>query len=296
MSSSRYERAFDVSYLGNHLRKMSIPVSQSLLLHPITLITFEILTTAIVIGFTTPSSILRPALLPLVATATFLTLVTCPIFLPRFWITVVAGNAPTYLLRYIELALLSRWSYAANGPTSITHPRARGKPGAGKENDHLIESHRNATAWKRLRFGLDVTLFPRRIGTPFEVRNIPSLAEARGKASTQTEFLWRTSATVFICYLIVDFSLLAAPDPSKAILFSEEKVPLLIRLNRVSAEEVAIRIFSSLALCINIICFMNIGYGVMALVGVGLGLTEPSAWRPAFGSPKEAYSLQRFWR
>lgn len=275
---------------------MSVLVSQSLLLHPITLITFEILATAIVLGFTTPSSTLRPAILPLVATATFLVLVTCPIFLPRFWITVVAGNAPTYLLRYIELTLLSRWSYTADGPTSIAHARVRGKPGGGKKNAHLTGSHRHATAWKRLRFGLDVTLFPRRIGTPFEVRNVPPVAETRGKGGSQATFLWQTSAMVFICYLIVDFSLLAAPDPSKAVLFSEEKVPLLTRLTQVSAEEVAIRIFSSLALCINIICFMNIGYGVMALVGVGLGLTEPSAWRATFGSPKEAYSLQRFWR
>ena len=275
---------------------MTLLRSHSLLLHPISLIISEILTTAIVLGFTTPSSILRPALLPVVATATLLVLVTCPRFLPRFWITVVAGNAPTYLLRYIELALLSKWSFAADGPTSIAHPRARGKPGGGKENGHVTGSQRGTNAWKRLRFGLDVTLFPRRIGTPFEVRNVPLSINSPRKAVSRASFLWRTSMMVLIGYLVVDCSLLVAPDPSKAALFSEKNVPLLTRLDQVSVEEIAIRIFSSLALCINIVCFMNIGYGLMAIVGVGLGLTEPSVWKPTFGSPKEAYSLQRFWR
>ena len=150
---------------GRVTSSMNLSSLSSSLLHPISLIVFEILTNAGVLAFTSPSSIFRPAALLLVVIAAWLALSTCGDYMPRFWATGIAGNAPTYLLRYIDLALLGKWSFAAGGPTSLT---------AGW-NDRRVNKdvERRATTWGRFSWGISTTVFPRLIDTPLEVKNVP---------------------------------------------------------------------------------------------------------------------------
>ncbi len=180
--------------------------------HPISLIALEVLTTAYVLGFTSPSSTVRLGALPLVVTACWFTISTCNNHMPRFWTMVIAGNAPTYLIRYIELALLGKWSFAAGGPTSSTiSVKAKYQQvtkGSGTRTDNK-DVARRGTAWTRLLWGLGTTVFPRHIGTSMEVKNVPRFSG--GRVPSRAWFLWRTAMVIFISYLIVDCSSLAEP-------------------------------------------------------------------------------------
>lgn len=271
--------------------------SHSSWLHPLVLIGFEVTTTALIIGFTSPSSIIRLAALPLVALAAALVILTCRDYISLFWTTVVAGNAPTYLLRYIDLALLSRWSFVTRGPTRFLaatsgeqeREKSRNIRGSGTKRTP------DGTTWAQLIFGLRVTVFPRQIGTPYEVRNVPRFSKDANEAPSRAVFLRQTAVAIMASYIVVDICSLAPPPEKDAGLFAPNIVPVLSRLAHLSVEELAVRAFSTLAVAVNVVCYMHIGYGIMAFVAVASGLTDIAGWRPPFGSPGEAYTLRRFW-
>lgn len=90
-----------------------------ILLHPAGLVLWQILLTAVAIGITSPSSRVRIALLPLQALLLWLVYERCLRVIPFMSVaTVMAGNAPTYFLRYLDVAVLNRWNYETSGPTT----------------------------------------------------------------------------------------------------------------------------------------------------------------------------------
>ena len=268
------------------------------LLHPISLVLFEIFATAIAIGYTSPSSFIRPVLLPLVAVSTCCVIATCLENIPRiFWASLVAGNAPTYLLRYLDLVLLNRWSFEAGGPSVPVlddDGRKEGHVTAGGSNNGITHSA-NATV-APLRFGLLATLSSRQVNTPFQVKNVPRFSNRHANfVPSRAVFLRNTALAILVCYLVVDLSMLAAQPEQNPILFNQQNVPLLARWDELSAAELAVRTFASLAVWLNIYCMFRVGYGIMGFVAVGTGLSEVTAWPPAFGPLAEAYTVRRFW-
>ena len=236
----------------------------------------------------------------MVAIATWLVITTCSDNLPRAWVTVVAGNGPTYLLRYIELVLLCRWSFEAGRPINlggVTGESKASKGEAGKADTSSSNGKviRTGGPWQRLGFSLRLVLSPRMVDTSYEVRNVPSFTSDASEVPSRVRFLGQTARAIIISYIIVDLSTLGAQSEQHALLFAERNVPLLTRIGDTTFEELVIRTVSTLVLCINVICFMHIGYGLMAIFAVALGLSDVRSWRPPFGSPVEAYTLRRFW-
>lgn len=276
----------------------NVIASHPLLLHPVVLVLFQVLIIAFAIGFTSPFSISRLAGLPLVAIAAWLVVMACPQYLSRAWITIVAGNGPTYLLRYIELVLLCEWNFETGKPTDPG--RNTGKQQLSTRKIRRFEDSsrklaRGGTLWERLGFGLRLVLSPRMVETPYEVRNVPHFSSDPKKVPSRSLFLQRTALSIIISYIIVDLSTLGVQPDENTVLFAEGKIPLLTRLGEVTVEELLIRTISTLVLCVNVICFMHIGYGTMAFIAVALGISDVRSWRPPFGSPGEAYTLRRFW-
>lgn len=287
----------------------------ALLLHPVNLVVYQVILTTLVISFTTPSSVIRPAVLPLVALAAWQIVATCTHSIPQMTLaSFVAGNGPAYLLRYLDLALLSRWSYEAAGPVHCPDPsdrKPRKKPGgsssssSGASNDRADQpgsdcdsraGHHLGTTWERLRFGLDITLSSRQVDTPCEVKNVPHFSATDPRyVPSRGLFLRQTVIVVVLCYCVVDVFSLGAQSEKNAVLFSSQNVPFFARLGDVSAEQIAVRIASTLSLWLNIFCITRMGYGVLALVAVGTGLSQVSAWRPPFGRLADAYTVRRFW-
>ena len=220
-----------------------------LLFHPVALIALQVLITSIVIGFISPSSIIRPAILPLTAAATWLIIRTCTHRITQLSLaSIVAGNGPTYLLHYLDLVLLSRWNYEMGGPANPQlDPQTRNEE--KKKND---ENSHERLCWtailSRLRFGLYVTLSPRKIDTSWEVKNVPHFSSQNPAYNPpRGTFLRQTAITFLACFFSLDlFSLTSSQSKENSLLFSHHKVPFFRRFGTISAEDVAIRLISSL--------------------------------------------------
>jgi hypothetical protein len=270
--------------------------------HPINLTIFQVLITASAISFTRPSSITRPAALPLLIAATWLIAVTCLQHIPRMSLTsIVAGNGPTYLVRYIDLVLISRWSYEAGGPTNSPEPwRSRDSQGdtvsRSSSSGSPNRNHLPGTVLDRLQFGIDVTLSSRHVNTPWEVKNVPrfSASDPHYIPSRRT-FLRHNAIVVLLCYIVVDVFSLGVQPESNAILFASQNIPFFVRLGNVSAQQLAIRVISTLTLGLNIYCITRLGYSILGIIAVGTGLSRASAWRPPFGRLADAYMVRHFW-
>lgn len=264
------------------------------LFHPVTLLFIEIATIVLVIGFTSPFSVVRPAALPLFVGCIWLVIPTCFERIPQtLWTTLFAVLSIAYLLHYTEVALLNRWSFEADSPSfsddssSRQAKRHRGTGGKGCIG----------TAGVRLRFGLLVAFSSRYVGTPYQVKYVPPFsATDAGYIPSRTKFLLGTARTMLLCYLVVDVLTTPGLLPEKnALLFSPETVPLLTRLGELSVEDILFRISSTFAYWITAYCVAQLLQGAFALVTVGTGLSEVKSWRPAFGPLAEAYTIRQFW-
>ena len=269
------------------------------LLQPVALVVFEVLVTALAVGFTSASSkSIRSLGLTLVAASAYVVILTTLRNVPRkLWASVLAGNASTYLLRYLDLVLLDRWSFDDGGPMTMKRllDERTGKK-TTKIKNKSTASLRPSTAWRRLRFGFSVTANPRQVNTPYQVKNVPRWS--RGKPQrlpSRGKFLGRTAINVFLSYMIVDLCSLGAQPERNAILFSDDKVALFRRLGGLDAEDIVIRVLASLVLWLNIFCIFRIFHGLLVFLAVGSSFSEVRDWPPPFGHISEAYSVRRFW-
>ena len=265
----------------------------------VTLILGEILITALGIGFTSASSTpIRSYGFPLViASAYVANLLIIHQVSSTLWAGVLAGNASTYVFRYLELVLIDKWSFEDGGPTRLqSSPDEKIRKKIIENNRKTTASLQPATFWRRLRFGLGVTLNPRLVNTAYQVKNVPRWSQGEPQqVPSRGYFLRYTVFIILLNYLIVDSCSLAAQPERNALLFSDEKVALLTRWNSLGPEEIVVRVLASLMLWLNIYCIFRIFHGLIVLLAVGFGLSKVQDWPWPFGPLSEAYSVRQFW-
>ena len=268
-------------------------------LQSVTLISIEVLITALAIGFTSAfSTPIRSFGFPLVVASAYVAFQLVIHHIPStLWAGVLAGNASTYVLRYLELVLIDKWSFDHGGPTRLkSSPDERGRKRNSENNGRATASVQPPTIWGRLRFGLSVTLNPRLVNTAYQVKNVPRWSQGEPQqVPSRGHFLGRTALIVFLNYLAVDLCSLAAQPERNVSLFSDEKVAFFRRWNSLGLEEIVIRVSASLILWLNIYCIFRIFHGLIVLLAVGSGFSNVQDWPPPFGSLSEAYSVRRFW-
>ena len=140
----------------------------SLLHHPLALYLSEVTVSALVIGFTSPTSFIRLASLPLILVCTHLCVSTA---LERTERTSLAslygGSSVGWAIHYIEIALVSRWSYETRSP----NPRAEQQlENVKRRRKDTITKINIAGFLERLRYGYLVTFSFRNSGTLYEVK------------------------------------------------------------------------------------------------------------------------------
>lgn len=262
--------------------------------------------TALGIGFTSASStqIRSYAFALVIASAYLANILIIHHVTSTLWASVLAGNASTYILRYLELVLIDRWSFDDGGPTRRLlrsspddEKKTREKILENNSNDQRIAaSLQPVKFWRRLRFGLDVTLNPRLVNTAYQVKNVPRWSQDEPQqVPSRGSFLRRTALIVLLNYLAVDLSSLGAQPERNVLLFSNQKVALFRRWNSLGAEELVVRVLASFMLWLNIYCIFRIFHGLIVLLAVGSGVSKVRDWPPPFGPLSEAYSVRRFW-
>lgn len=239
--------------------------------HPLQLFGAQVLATSLVIGFSTPHSFLRPAILPLIALCAYGIVSTSKNFMRLHWASLLSGTTNGFLLQYIELALLSRWSY--------------------ETKRDVFELHHDGF-WERLYFGFLSTFSFRSVNTRLEVRNVPAF---KNGPPSRSVFVLRQIVITIMCILVVDVSGAQPPPPNAAELFSPAKVQFFTRLSEITRDEMMLRILSTLIYWANMYAIMQGVTSAAATLAVGSGTSEVKAWRPFFGSPASASDLRGFW-
>lgn len=268
-------------------------------IQPVILVIFEGLATALAIGFIPASSkCIRLLGFAFVAVSAYVTILTTLRYVPRvLWASILAGNASTYVLRYLDLVLFDGWSFETRGPT-ISKRFLDDQTGekTTKLTTETAASPRPVSTWRRLQFGFGVTINPRQVNTRYQVKNVPRWSpDELQHVPSRVNFLRRTVTNIFLSYLIVDLCSLGAQPERNATLFSHDKVALFAREDRLTSEEALTRILASLILWLNIYCVFRILHGIIGFLAVGSGLSKVTDWPSPFGQLSEAYSVRQFW-
>jgi hypothetical protein len=253
-----------------------------------------------------------------------------------------------FVLQYVELALLSRWSFEGRGDAVL---RPSGK---ANENDSIAPNGVNKAngivtgnghfkphgyakigglaeysvvtlsakhpklndakriicatnldrkemytgddamvALNKLYFGLTSTFSFRSVNTIYEVKNVPPFRD--GKVPSTAWFLFQQVLITLLCILVVDASTAPPPPPNPAALFAPEKTRFFSRLDKITNEEMTLRVVSTAIYWTNMYAIMQGCVSVSAILMVSLGLSPVDSWRPFFGKWTDAYDLRRFW-
>lgn len=267
-------------------------------LHPVLLLVAEIVFIVIATGFTSPSSMIRMFLLPFVAICSWLAVCTSLEKMHRApWAAFMGGHSITFLLQYISIALLSRWSFMTSGPSTGTSQDLQRDHRHSTDKTVDRKNNVSGTLGARLKFGFLAATSFRYSSTRYEVKNVPHFsAQDPNYIPSKTEFLRRKAITILVCYLVLDVLSLGADPETNRLEFSPEKIPLLTRLGEVTGKELVLRVLVTLGFGVGVISIQTGAQSIVAVVDVGLGMSEVKSWHPLFGSPRDAYTLRRYWR
>jgi hypothetical protein len=259
---------------------------------------------SLVPSFTSPKSLLRFALVPILAYSTWIELLSWDIFTAsKIWQGVLAGYSAWWLIHFIDVALLSRWSFEAGGPTSRGEQKKKGENAEPKDgrggifregDDGGRTSGQQESLWARLKFGAWVASSFRFPNTAFQLKNIPPFRSGNEAfVPSRTQFIVHNILSVTFSYIVLDF--LSHGDFGHSSHVELSKISIFWRLGDLSRQELGARFGVTLS-CWAGLYFLQRGvYDSLALVCVGSGLSSPSEWPPLFGSPVTASSMGKFW-
>ena len=236
------------------------------------------------IGFTGPNSHIRPAVLPLVIICEEILRLKCVDILPRFVINnIVRGLECNWLFQYIASGILQKENFEDGGPAM---PEIKRKGLRRKESGSFFE---------RVWFGFKTINYHRRIGTPQQAKYIPPFSKNDSNyIPSQSEFLGQAVLTIVLCGLAFDgmSTLWVSLERSPSSARGTSPIPGIMNI---SLLDLGIRSANVIRFWMILYLFLTIAYSALSFVAVGLGLYEPKAWPPMFGSVQEIYSIRQFW-
>ena len=249
----------------------------------------------LVLAFSPPNSLIRPALLPLLIVLTLCIIPLNRHYLPtKLQSSLFTHHTVGILLQYLDCGLISRWSFSAGGPTS-------GRGGLPNANHSLAArksepGKKETTVWSRLKWGLCVITAWRYTATPWEVKNVPPFHPHDPKRlPSRSRFLGDSAMVMTLCLFFLDLMSLGDEPEMNPIMFAPEKVGFFARLSEISAEEATMRVVVTLAFWFSVYCVLQAFYSFMAIIAVDARVTTLGVWPPLFGSVKDCYSIRQFW-
>ena len=134
----------------------------------------------------------------------------------------------------------------------------------------------------------------REVQTPWQIKNIaPFSTRNPSYVPSRKVFLLRQTALLVFCYVVLDlFASRPSPDLKD---FSIPRQAFFLQLSEITIEGLMTRLASTLAMFFNIFCFNTYLYSLVAIICVGLGISDPLNWPPMYDSILKAYSVRHFW-
>ena len=214
---------------------------------------------------------------------------------PPLYMSMLMGSTATMVMQYLDSVLLSRWTYEAQGPTSaLGGQTSLRRPSDAQQHG---KKPRSGTVVERLVFGWEEAFRSRSAGTPWEVNHVPKFfPEKPDLVPSRAQFLYWTSRRCVISFLVVDvISFLGRDATSNAVNFASSRIPFFSRLQDVTAEELILRLVSSVLNWVTFVYLLQALYDITAVVVIGLGFGRIERWPPLFDSWKECWSVRNFW-
>lgn len=255
-------------------------------------------TIVLVLGFTLPSSPLRPlGLIPMIGCVQLATHAVQAIDgnINALYMSIFFGSTTSMLTQYIDSVLLSRWSYEAQGPTSaLGGQKSLRTPNGVSQRE---KSSRLGALSSRLKFGWEESFRARSTCTPWQVNHVPKFFPDRPEmVPTKTDFLYRMAQEFLLSFLALDVMSLMGGDVSmNSVYFASSQVPLFTRLQDVTVEEVILRLVASVIHWVAIICLLQVLYDGVAIVVIALDIGQIERWPPLFNVWTECWSVRQFW-
>jgi hypothetical protein len=217
----------------------TVPVDMQI--HPILLVLTEMIITSIVVGFTLPSStIIRCGTFPFMALCMWQCIPTSIEHMVHTpWASLVSGYAVVFLFHFIDVALLSRWSFRTGGPRTGPGLQVRSSSTKAQlakyERNPSVHVDNHGSWWDKFVFGLSITCSFRFIGTPYQVRNVPRFSNSDPSyVPSRAQFLRRAALIIFVCYLALDATTSNMnPEMNRNYLLMQ-KIPVSRRLDGIS--------------------------------------------------------------
>ena len=207
-----------------------------------------------------------------------------------------------FLLKYLDDALLSGWTFEARGPTAAyggltvplpLPPPAETQPESEGEKSKPSSTTGGSRRWKeRILFGLGVATNPRMIGTPWAFKHLPGpLLGESGKVPGRWGFVVRQSGVVAVhliairaCRVLMNLS----QDDENSVI---RVLGGLMGVNDGLVER-AIRV---LTFWVSLYIYLGTPQRIFGIAAVGFGGSRVESWIPLFGSVGEARGVRAFW-
>ena len=266
----------------------------------VSIIGFQLTMTSVTVGFVKRESSLRSlAFLLMTMLASVQVLQSSTIEHPVC--RTVSGAASAFLVvLYLDVALLSRWTFQAKGPTSSVGGLTAVKTSRQKQDvaDGRLFSETTARSSRidALKFGLKVAVSSRFPATKWQVKGTPPFSRTDpARIPGRTKFLARNLSKCAL-FIVILRSVSGLGDPNdNAFLFASRRIPLFARRQSISTQELTTRVLGVAGYwTIQYLC-IDVMYNVPATTAVMFNLTHVEEWPPVFGFVGDSWSIRRFW-
>ncbi|KAI1464201.1 uncharacterized protein F4812DRAFT_215355 [Daldinia caldariorum] len=260
--------------------------------HPILDTIAIALLASVTIGFTSPSSSSRLVSLFILAYFTFHCLSVCHEHITKgIWASTLGGYTIFSFLHYLDVALLSGWSFEAHGPINDLINRNR-RLGNSKSYSKSRGS-RQLQILSRLKFGLSTFLLWRFVNTSYQSRT--ALRLDKTSLYSRCRFLFHTGLTIIICYLTLYAACSFRAGVFTKKFYSLDKVKLISTVGEISLKELVTRYLAAVQLGLGLLSFQHGVYAITAFINVATGLGSPLGWPPFNGPILTSFGVRHFW-
>ena len=260
--------------------------------HPFLLFLYSNIIVTTTAAFTVRDSLLRYVAL----VALFLLSILSPSAVSQFTKTTGwAGRVPLGATAWTCVTCLDRlilrgWDYDHYGPNK---PNSNDFRGDAKQQ--VLAKGNTQFDGSRMDFASEVSGLARGIGRFWQVKNVPFFADANpALVPTIGAFVLVQTATIVLCYFANNIIVAATFSVDQKLLRSEY-IPLLTRLSEITVPELWVRTVAIAGYWTVQYCNIQFFYSLFALLGVVFNPHDIKSWRPAFGHPKDAYTIRNFW-
>lgn len=252
----------------------------------------------LIIGFTSPNAILRPAVVPLIVLCASKVVTISPTLLRGPWSAWCCGTIACHLVNYIECALIAKWSFETQNPTASAGPQVPAVKHKDRHEFKITTQTGGGTFKERFRFGYFVFFSYRNVGTPYMVKGTPEFStKDPNYVPSRREFLFRGATLIILAILALDLASLAAqPLEYNKVAFSVEAVPIFRGSSEnLKMEKLVVRSATVLGFWLVQYLVINGIISLFSFIHVALGIEDVQLYRPNFGPIREAHSLRQFW-